>query len=275
MKNYTKINNLLGWIVGIAACMIFIMTAEPTASFWDCGEFISCSYKLEVGHPPGAPTFLLLNRIASLFAGGNVLIVARLMNYLCAIASGLAVMFLFWIITYMAKKFFGRNEEELSTGNMYAVFGSGLVGAMAFTFSDSHWFSAVETVVWAMASFFTAVIFWAATKWDRETDVKNSYRWIILIGLLIGLSIGVHLLNLLAIPAMGFLYYYKYYPKPNWKGVLLTIVIAMAITGGIFSIIIPGIVDLFAHTELIFVNTLHMPFKFGNCVLSSFVCSPY
>ena len=141
MKNYTKINNLLGWIVGIDCIrMIFIMTAEPTASFWDCGEFISCSYKLEVGHPPGAPTFLLLNRIASLFAGGNVLIVARLMNYLCAIASGLAVMFLFWIITYIAKKFFGRNEEELSTGNMYAVFGSGLVGAMAFTFSDSFGF---------------------------------------------------------------------------------------------------------------------------------------
>jgi len=186
MKNYTKLNNYLGWAVGIASVIIYILTSEPTASFWDCGEFISCSYKLEVGHPPGAPTLLLLSKLASLLSFGDVTIVAKLMNFLSATVSGLAVMFLFWIITYMAKKFYGKNEDELTQGNMIAVFGSGIVGAMAFTFSESHWFSAVETVVWAMASFFTAIIFWAATKWDRETDEKNSYRWIILIFFLIG-----------------------------------------------------------------------------------------
>jgi hypothetical protein len=268
MKDFNKLNNIIGWIIGIAACSIFIITSEPSASFWDCGEFISCSYKLEVGHPPGAPTFLLLGRLISLLSFGNVALVARLINSLSSICSGLSVMFLFWIITYMAKKFFvDTNNTEADKGNMYAVLGAGIVGAMAFTFCDSLWFSAVEGIVWAMSSFFTAIIFWCATKWDRETNARDSYHWIILIGFLIGLSIGVHLLNLLAIPAMGLLYYFKYY-KPSFKGLLIATLISLGITGAIFSIIIPQLVDLFAKTELLFVNSFELPFNSGSLFLA-------
>ncbi len=264
MKNYAKLNNIIGWIVGIAASIVFILTAESTASFWDCGEFISCAYKFEVGHPPGAPTFLLLGRIVSLLTFGNISLVALFINYLSAICSGLAVMFLFWIITYMAKKLFINDKEETNKANMYAVFGAGIVGAMAFTFCDSFWFSAVEGEVYAMAAFFTAIIFWCATKWDRETDIKNSYRWIILIAYLIGLSIGVHLLNLLAIPAIGYIYYFNKYKNPTWKGIIVTTIISTGITGLILDIIIPQIVSLFASTEFFFVNSLRLPFNSGS-----------
>jgi len=205
--------------------------------------------------------------LISLLSFGNVHMVARLINFLSGTASGLAVMFLFWIITYMSKKIYTKNGEELTQGNMYAVLGSGVVGAMAFTFCDSFWFSAVEGIVWAMASFFTSAIFWSATKWDRETDIRNSYRWIILIGFLIGLSIGVHLLNLLAIPAIGFLYYFKNY-KPSWKGILVATAISMGITGAIFGVVIPQVVDLFAKTELLFVNGLSLPFNSGSLFLA-------
>ncbi|NTW33359.1 MAG: DUF2723 domain-containing protein, partial [Bacteroidetes bacterium] len=262
MKKYKNLNNIFGWGVGIAASIIFILTAEPTASFWDCGEFIACAYKLEVGHPPGAPTFNLLGRIVSLFANGDVTMVAKLINYLSAVCSGLSVMFLFWIITFMAKKFYGKNEEELNEGTMYAVFGAGLVGAMSLAFCDSFWFSAVEGEVYSMAAFFTTLIFWCATKWEREADEQNSYRWIILVGFLIGLSIGVHLLNLLAIPAMGYIYYFKKH-KPTFKGILLTTIISMGVTGIIMSLIIPQIVNLFAKFELLFVNSFGLPFNSG------------
>ena len=267
MKNFKTINTILGWLVGLTAITVFFLTSEPTASFWDCGEFISCSYKLEVGHPPGAPTFLLLGRIISLLSFGNVHLVALMINHLSSTASGLAVMFLFWIITYFAKKFYTHNNEELTQGNMIAILGSGLVGALAFTFCDSFWFSAVEGIVWAMASFFTSAIFWSGTKWDRETTQQGGYRWIILMGFLIGLSIGVHLLNLLAIPAIGFLFYFKYY-KPSVKGLIIAALISLGITGTIFSVIIPQVVDLFAKTELLFVNTFRLPFNSGTLILA-------
>jgi len=265
MKDYKKLNTIIGLIVGLAACTVFIMTAESTASFWDCGEFISTGFKLEVGHPPGAPTFNLLSRIVSLFSFGNIAMVPRLVNYLSAVCSGLAVMFTFWIITYMARKFFVKTKEDaMSRADMFAVLGAGIVGAMAFTFCDSFWFSAVEGEVYAMAAFFTAIIFWCATKWEREPEAKNRFRWIILIGYLIGLSIGVHLLNLLAIPAIGFIYYFKTYKKPNWKGIILTALISVGVTGFILNILIPQIVNLFAHTELLFVNSIGLPFNSGS-----------
>ncbi|MGD0710301.1 MAG: DUF2723 domain-containing protein [Bacteroidales bacterium] len=268
MKDFNKLNTIIGWLVGIAACSIFFLTSESTASFWDCGEFISCSYKLEVGHPPGAPTFLLLGRLISLLSFGNTALVAPLINHLCGICSGFSVMFCFWIITYMGRKFFINGKgEEMDKAGMYAVFGAGIVGAVSFIFCDSLWFSAVEGIVWAMASFFTSAIFWCATKWDRETNQRDSFHWIILIGFLIGLSIGVHLLNLLAIPAMGFLFYFKYY-KPSFKGILIASLVSLGITGAIFSIIIPKVVDLFAKTELFFVNTLGMPFNSGSLFLA-------
>jgi hypothetical protein len=264
MKNYKLFNDVLGWLVFVVASTVFILTAEATASFWDCGEFISCAYKLEVGHPPGAPTFILLGRILSLFTFGNIAHFALLVNYLSAVCSGFAVMFLFWIITYMAKKLLIDNkDEEISNANTYAVFGAGIVGAMAFTFCDSFWFSAVEGEVYAMAAFFTTIIFWCATKWDLEAEEKNSFKWIILIGYLIGLSIGVHLLNLLAIPAIGYIYYFRNYKNPTWKGIVLTTIIATGITGLILQIIIPQIVNLFATTELFFVNSFGLPFNSG------------
>ena len=263
MKQYKLFNDILGWLVFIVASIVFILTAEPTASFWDCGEFIACAYKLEVGHPPGAPTFNLLGRIVSLLSFGNIAQVGFLVNCLSAVCSGFAVMFLFWIITYMAKKLFIDNKDEKNNkANMYAVFGAGIVGAMAFTFCDSFWFSAVEGEVYAMAAFFTAIIFWCATKWDREAEEKNSYRWIILIGFLIGLSIGVHLLGLLAIPAIGYIYYFKKY-NPTWKGIVLSTIVATGITALILEIIIPQIVNLFATTELFFVNSFGLPFNSG------------
>ena len=265
MKDYKKFNNIIGWIVGLAASVIFILTAESTASFWDCGEFIACAYKLEVGHPPGAPTFNLLGRIFSLLSFGDVTMVGRMVNYLSALCSGFAVMFVFWIITYMAQKFFtNESDEENTKGNMYAVFGAGIVGAMALTFSDSFWFSAVEGEVYSMAAFFTALIFWCATKWDREVEERNSFRWIILIGFIIGLSIGVHLLNLLAIPAIGYIYYFKKHKNPSWKGLVVTTLVSVGITGLILQVIIPQIVNLFAKTELLFVNGFGMPFNIGS-----------
>ena len=267
MKNFKLLNNVIGWLVFIAASTVFILTAETTASFWDCGEFISCAYKLEVGHPPGAPTFNLLGRLVSLLSFGDVTKVGLLVNYLSAVCSGFAVLFTFWIITYMGKKlFFNSTNEETESGNMYAILGAGVVGAMAFTFCDSFWFSAVEGEVYAMAAFFTALIFWCATKWDREAEEKYSYRWIILIAFIIGLSIGVHLLNLLAIPAIGYIYYFKKY-QPTLKGILITTGISLLITGGILSILIPQIVSLFATTELFFVNTVGLPFNSGTIIL--------
>ena len=263
MKSYTKLNNILGWLVGIIASAIYIMTSEPTASFWDCGEFITSAYKLEVGHPPGAPTFNLLGRIASLFAFGDLTRVAAYVNYLSAITSGLSVMFIFWITTYMIKRFFGKNNDEPEQGNMYAILGGGLVGAFSFAFCDSFWFSAVESEVYGMAGFFTAMIFWAATKWDREFTEARSYRWIILSTFLIGFSIGVHLLNLLAIPAIGLIYYFKKY-KPSTKGIIIAIIISLLVTGTILSIIIPQIVNLFAKFELLFVNIFGLPFNTGS-----------
>ena len=265
MKNFTKLNNILGWVVGIVASTVYIMTAESSASFWDCGEFITCAFKLEVGHPPGAPTFNLLGRIVSLFTFGDVALVGKYINYLSALCSGFAVMFSFWIITYFGNHLFASSsDEKTNKSNMLAVFGAGIVGAMAFTFSDSFWFSAVEGEVYSMAAFFTAVLFWAATKWEREIEEKYSYRWFILIGFLIGLSIGVHLLNLLAIPAIGYIYYFKKYKNHTWKGIILTTIISAAITGIVMQLIIPQIVNLFAKSELLFVNGFRMPFNSGS-----------
>jgi hypothetical protein len=269
MKDFAKLNNIIGWAVGIAASLVFILTAESTASFWDCGEFISCAYKFEVGHPPGAPTFLILGRIVSLFTFGNTALVGLFINYLSAVCSGLAVMFAFWIITYLGRKLFANeSDQQFETGNNYAVLGAGIVGAMALTFCDSFWFSAVEGEVYSMAAFFTAIIFWCATKWDRETEEKNSFRWVILIGFLIGLSIGVHLLNLLAIPAIGYLYYFKKHANPTWKGIVFTTLVSVGVTGLILEIIIPQVVNLFAKSELLFVNVFGMPFNSGTIILT-------
>ncbi len=266
MKNYRKLNNLTGWGIWLIATIVYFLTIEPTASWWDCGEYIATAYKLQVGHPPGAPFFQLLGRFFSLFAFGDVSKVALMINVMSALASSFTVLFLFWSITRLAKKAVFE-KGEMTTARMIAVLGSGMVGALAYAFSDSFWFSAAEGEVYALSSFFTAIVFWAILKWESVADQKHSARWLILIAYLVGLSVGVHMLNLLAIPAITFVYYFKKY-KPTLKGGLITAAISIFILAFIMFGIIPEVVSLFAQTELIFVNTFGLPFNSGTIFLA-------
>lgn len=258
---YQKINNLLGWLSFAIALIVYIATLEPTTSFWDCGEYIATAYKLQVGHPPGAPTFLLLGNLFANFAMGDVTKVAYMINLLSAVCSAFTILFLFWTITAFAKKIVGNID---SNGKLISVMGAGLVGALAYTFSDSFWFSAIEGEVYAMSSFFTAIVFWAALKWDEEydNDGDGANRWLILITYLIGLSIGVHMLNLLAIPAIVYLYYFKKY-KTTTKGFIFTGILSIIILGFIFFGLIPQIINWLGIVERSFVNTLGLPFNSG------------
>jgi hypothetical protein len=264
MNQYKKLNNIIGWMIGLFASVIYIITSEPTASLWDCGEYIATSYKLMVGHPPGAPFFQLTGRIFSLFAFGDVTHVARMVNTMSAVVSGLSIMFLFWSITAIIKKFFLK-DSEFSTGRMIAAFGAGIIGALVYTFTDSFWFSAVEGEVYASSSFFTAIVFWAMLKWDEAADRKDHWKWIMLIAYLIGLSIGVHLLNLLTIPAMVFIYYFRRY-NPTKKGLVITFIISLALTGIILNGIVPWVVKLAGLFELFFINTIGLPFNSGTII---------
>ena len=259
MEKFKLVNKITGWVVFLIAATVYLMTIEPTTSFWDCGEFIATAYKLEVGHPPGAPLFMIVARFFALF-GGDTSNVAMMINAMSGLASAFTILFLFWSITHLAKKLFP--EGELKTGQIIAIVGSGLVGALAYTFSDTFWFSAVEGEVYAMSSFFTAIVFWAILKWENIADEKYANRWIILIAYLMGLSIGVHLLNLLAIPAIVFIFYFKKYPVTR-KGVLKAFVVSIAILGSIMYIIIPGVIKVATIFELMFVNGFGLPFNTG------------
>lgn len=259
MQHTKQINAILGWIVFLIAAVTYFMTLEPTVSWWDCGEFITSSFKLEVGHPPGAPTFMILARIFTLFAHGPDK-APVMVNALSALASAGTIMILYWTIVHLARKLF--TSEELSAGEQIAVWGSGLVGALAFAFTDSFWFSAVEGEVYALSSFFTALVFWAILKWENVADEKNANRWLILISYLMGLSIGVHLLNLLAIPAIALVYYFKKY-EFSWKGVILALIASMGILLGIQYGIIPGVPKVAFLFDRIFVNGLGLPFNSG------------
>ncbi|MBX2981335.1 MAG: DUF2723 domain-containing protein [Flavobacteriales bacterium] len=262
--SFKKLNIFTGWAVFLVASFTYLSTIEPTASFWDCGEFIATAYKLEVGHPPGAPLFMLLARVASAFVATETVPVA--VNILSALASAFTILFLFWSITHMALRLATRpGDEELTSGKIIAVLGSGIVGALAYTWSDSFWFSAVEGEVYAMSSFFTAIVFWAILKWESEADKPHNTRWLILIAYLMGLSIGVHLLNLLCIPAIAFVYYFKKY-KVTRKGVIYTFLISALILGAIQGVIIPGLVKMAGSFELLFVNDLGLPFNTGTLV---------
>lgn len=262
MNQYRKINNIFGWFCFLFASTVYILTLEPTGSFWDCGEFIATAFKLQVGHPPGAPFFLMLGRVFSLFAGDDLSKVPIMVNLLSALASAFTILFLFWTITHLARKILVKKEDEYTTGNIISIIGSGLVGALAFTFADSFWFSAVEGEVYATSSFFTAIVFWAILKWENSAYEKHSTKWIILIAYLMGLSIGVHLLNLLAIPALVFVYYFKKYPVSK-KGIITTSLVAMIILGAIQYGVIPGIISLAAKFDLFFVNMLGLSFGSG------------
>ena len=258
--SYQKLNNWTGWGIWAIATIVYLSTIEPTASFWDCGEFIASAYKLEVGHPPGAPFFMLLARFLMVFSTPET--AAIFANALSALSSSFTILFLFWSITHLAKKFTGNAGEGMSAAQIWAVLGSGAVGALAYTFSDSFWFSAVEGEVYALSSLFTALVFWVILKWESVADQPGHLRWILVIAYLMGLSIGVHLLNLLAIPAIALVFYFKRY-EFSWKGLLLTAAVAVALLGFIQEGLIKGVVNLAGKFELFFVNDLGMGFNTG------------
>lgn len=259
MKNYKFINNVTGWLVFLVAAVVYLMTIEPTTSFWDCGEFITTSYKLEVGHPPGAPFFMILGRFFTIFADPSS--AAMMINALSALASAFTILFLYWTITHLAQKLVGT-EKEYSLGQTVAIIGSGVVGALAYTFSDTFWFSAVEGEVYASSSLITAIVFWAILKWENVADEPHANRWIILIAYLMGISIGIHLLNLLAIPAIVFVYYYKKYPVTR-NGIIASLAISVLLLGIIMYGIIPGVIKIASWFELMFVNGFGLPFNTG------------
>lgn len=265
MKDYKKLNNLVGWLVWAVATFTYCSTIEPTASFWDCGEYIATSYKLEVGHPPGAPFFLLIARFFSMLSMGDPSKAAMWVNVMSGLCSSFTILFLFWSITRLAKKILSPSETPADNGKIWAILGSGIIGGLAYTFSDSFWFSAVEGEVYAMSSLFTAAVFWAILKWEEEADLPSSMRWIVLIAFLTGMSIGVHLLNLLVIPSICFIYYYKKH-KFSWGSFIIAGIISIVILGGIQAGVIPGIAKLAADYELFFVNKMHMPFNSGTLV---------
>ena len=262
MKQYKTVNNLVGWITFLIAATVYCMTIEPTASFWDCPEFITTAYKLEVGHPPGAPFFMLTANLFTQFVSDPAL-VAKMVNYMSALMSGACILFLFWSITHLVRKLVITDETNITRGQLITVMGSGLVGALAYTFSDTFWFSAVEGEVYAYSSMFTAIVFWLILKWEDIADQPHSDRWIILIAYLTGLSIGVHLLNLLCLPAIVLVYYYKKVPDANAKGSLLALAGSMVLVAAVLYGIVPGVVKVGGWFELLFVNSLGMPFNTG------------
>lgn len=261
MNKFKILNNLLGWLMFAIAAFTYLSTMEPTASFWDCGEFISSAFKLDVGHPPGAPFFMLAGRFFTLFAS-DATQAAAMVNALSALASAFTILFLFWTITHLARKVLVNSENEFSFAKFVSILGAGAVGALAYTFSDTFWFSAVEGEVYASSSLFTAVVFWLILKWEDKAEQSGSDKWLILIAYLMGLSIGVHLLNLLAIPAIVLVYYFKNY-QPSTKGVLVAMGISIAILGIVLYGIVPGFVQIASLFELFFVNTLGMSYNSG------------
>ncbi len=267
--SFNRLNNIFGWATFAMACIVYFSTMEPTTSFWDCGEFIATAYKLEVGHPPGAPLFMLIARVIAMipemlgiFDGPEN--AALMINALSALCSALAVLFLFWTITLFVKKIALR-DGEMTTQKMIAILGSGVVGGMAYTFSDTAWFSAVEGEVYSMSSLFTAIAFYAMLKWESVADESHSKKWIILIAYFIGLSVGVHLLSLLTIPAITFIYYFKRYEVTS-RGLLKATGVAVLLLGAVQYAIIPGVVKTATYFELLFVNGMGMPFNTGTWI---------
>lgn len=262
MKRYRLINNITGWVTFAVAAVTYLLTIEPTASLWDCGEFIASAFKMEVGHPPGNPVFMVMARFFTLFAGGNTSHVASMVNSMSALASAFTILFLFWTITHLARKLFIRNEDDFTPAHIFAIMSAGVTGALAYTFSDSFWFSAVEGEVYASSSLFTAAVFWAILKWEDVADEENSNRWLVLIAFLMGLSIGVHLLNLLALPAIVLVYYFRKFDF-SWKGFLISIAISLVLLALLLFGIMPGLVTISSRLDLFFVNKLGLPANSG------------
>ncbi len=264
---FNKVNNIVGWIVGLIACTVFVMTMEPTGSFWDCGEFVSSCYKLQIPHPPGAPLFVLMGRFFIILFGDNPHTAAKGVNFMSAIGSGLSILFLFWSVTHFARKLIapagvGQQAPEPDRRQTFLIMACGAVGAMAYTFCDSFWYSAVEGEVYATSAFFTALVFWAILKWEQNADKPNADRWIIFIFYMMGLSIGVHLLNLLTIPAVVMVYYFKRYKPTTW-GTIFAFLIGCAVTGVVQVFVIQDTIKAAGWFDIKFVNNLGLPFFSG------------
>lgn len=262
MKQYRLVDNVLGWVAFIIAAYTYCSTIEPTASFWDCPEFIDTGYKLQIGHPPGAPFFMLTANLFSHFVSDPSM-VARMVNTMSALLSATTILFLFWTITHLTRKLMLNNWSELTTSKLIAIEASGMVGALIYTWSDTFWFSAVEGEVYAYSSAFTAIVFWLILKWEDHADEPHSDRWLVLIFYMTGLSIGVHLLNLLCLPAIVLVYCYRRFPNVEAKGSLVALMISFAIVAAVLYGVVPGIVTVGGWFELLFVNALGLPFNTG------------
>ena len=265
MKQYRLVDNIFGWVAFVIAAFVYCSTIEPTASFWDCPEFITTAYKQEIGHPPGAPFFMLLGNFFTHFAS-DATQVAKMVNTMSALLSAVCILFLFWTITHLARKLIISDWKEMTTSKLIAIEASGMVGALIYTFSDTFWFSAVEGEVYAFSSAFTAVVFWLILKWEDHADEPHSDRWLVLIAYMTGLSIGVHLLNLLCIQAIVLVYYYKKVPHANLKGSLLALILSFAVVVAVLYGVVPGIITVGGWFELFFVNVLGCPFNTGEIV---------
>jgi hypothetical protein len=259
--NYRRWNNLTGWLLFVISTIVYLLTLEPTVSFWDCGEFILSAFKLQVGHPPGAPLFLMIGRVATLFAGGDGSKAAVMVNAFSALSSGFAIMFLFWTITHLVRKVF-VSGQDLESEHIPAIIGSGVIGALTYTFSDTFWFSAVEGELYALSSLVTALVFWGMLKWEEEQDESYSGRWIILIAYIMGLGLGIHRLNLLIIPVLVFVFYFKKY-EITTKGLIKALLFAGVLLWLLVFVLIPGVPEAAGWFELFFVNILRMPYNSG------------
>ena len=265
--DFKRWDRIIGWVVFAIAAVSYLLTMEPSSSLWDCAEFIATSYKLEVGHPPGAPLFMLVARLATMLAPSSHY-VPHMVNGMNCIASAFCILFLFWTITHIARRMLSAGGREFTTANKVATLGAGAVGALAYTFTDTFWFSAVEGEVYALSSMFTALVVWLMFKWEEQADEPHSTRWIVLIAYLMGLSIGIHILNLLTIPALVFIYYFRRYEKITLKGIIYATLVALAILGFINGIIIPYTVYVGAMVDVFFVNSLGMPVNTGIVVFA-------
>jgi len=265
MKQFRIVDNVVGWVIFFVAAFVYCSTIEPTASFWDCPEFITTAYQLEVGHPPGAPFFMLTANLFTHFAS-DATQVARMVNTMSALLSAGCILFLFWSITHLVRKLIIEQPQDLTTAKLIAIEASGVVGALIYTFSDTFWFSAVEGEVYAYSSCFTAVVFWLILKWEDHADEPHSDRWLILIAYMTGLSIGVHLLNLLCIPAIVLVYYYKKFPNADLVGSIIALIVSMVLVAAVLYGVVPGIITVGGWFELFFVNTLGMPFNTGTII---------
>jgi hypothetical protein len=263
--NFNKVNNIVGWAVCVFACAVYVMTMEPTGSFWDCGEFVSSCYKLQIPHPPGAPMFVLLGRFFIILFGDNPATAARGVNFMSALMSGFSILFLFWSITHFARKLVVKGKEAMTSQQLFIVMAAGIVGAIAYTFCDSFWYSAVEGEVYASSAFFTALVFWAILKWEDNADAPGSDKWLVFIFYMMGLSIGVHLLNLLTIPAVAMVYYFRRYKATMW-GSIIAFFIGCVITGVILKFVIQFTIKGASWFDIRFVNDLKLPFFSGFAV---------